>query len=299
VTQGKLHIPKFREGISMVEHRALTGTIRNATVSKTAGGKYYVSIVALTEEKLKEPLPFRPETTTGIDLGIKSFAVLSDGSQYDSPKPLKQSLAKLKVLQRRLAKKRKGSSNRKKAAGRVALLHEHIANQRKDFLHKLSNVITKRYDTLCVEDLAIMNMTKNHQLAGSISDAGWGMFLTFVKYKSAWRGKRVVEIGRFEPSSKRHYGCGKKYEGLTLGDREWTCPHCGERVLRDVNAALNIRAFGILKITGVECTVEPVELPALAGAMKQEKFAGRRLCLILSMPPSQKEVVHCPGITFP
>jgi putative transposase len=128
----------------MVQHRALKGAIRNATVSKTAGGKYYVSIVVLTEEKLKEPLPFRPETTTGIDLGIKSFAVLSDGSQYDSPKPLKNSMARLQVLQRRLAKKRKGSSNRKKAAGRAALLHEHIANQRKDFLHKLSNAITKR-----------------------------------------------------------------------------------------------------------------------------------------------------------
>ena len=103
------------------------------------------------------------------------------------------------------------------------------------------------------------------------------MFLTFVKYKSDWRGKRVVEIGRFEPSSKQHYGWGKTCEGLTLGDREWTCPHCGERVLRDVNAALNIRALGILKITGVERTAEPVELPAVTGAMKQEKFAGRSL----------------------
>lgn len=205
-------------------------------------------------------------------MGIKTFAVLSDGAEYANPKHLNQSIARLKVLQRRASRKKKGSNNRRKANQKVACLHEKIANQRKDFLHNVSDAITKRYDTIVLEDLAVSNMVKNHKLARSISDAGWGMFKTFVEYKADWRGKNVVMIGRFEPSSKLHNTCGYINKDLTLSEREWLCPNCGELVLRDMNAAINILNFGLLKDSGRQSSGVPVESLTLVGTMKQEKL---------------------------
>jgi putative transposase len=205
-------------------------------------------------------------------LGIKTFAVLSDGTAYANPKHLNQSIGRLKVLQRRASKKKKGSKNRKKANQKVARLHERIANQRKDFLHKVSDAITKRHDTIVLEDLNVSGMVKNHKLARSISDAGWGMFRQFVEYKADWSGKNVLTIGRFEPSSKLHNTCGSINKDLLLWDREWVCPNCGEVVLRDMNAAINILNFGLLKHSGMERAVVPVESPTLVGTLRQEKL---------------------------
>ena len=272
IEDNRLYIPKFKDGIEIVLHRAINGIIRSATISRTPTGKYFVSILVDNNIPIPDKKPIDIKTSVGIDLGIKTFAVLSDGTEYANPKYLRNSLQRLKVLQRRVSKKVKGSNNRKKAIKQLAILHEKVTNQRKDFLHKITDAITKQYDTICVEDLSPKNMVKNHKLAQSISDASWGMFGTFLKYKADWRGKNVLEIGRFDPSSKMHNKCGYINKGLTLKDREWICPKCKEVVLRDANAAKNILDWGILKYSGQELSVEQLELPTLVGTMKVEKF---------------------------
>lgn len=269
---GTIDLPKFKEPIKATFHRGFTGSVRTVTISRTPTGKYFASVLVDTTESKPVAAPILRETSVGIDLGIKTFAVLSDGTEYANPKHLNQSIDRLKVLQRRAAKKKKGSKNRQKANKKVALLHEKIANQRKDFLHKASDAITKRYDTIVLEDLAVANMVKNHKLARSISDAGWGMFRQFVTYKADWRGKNVLTIGRFDPSSKLHNTCGYINKDLTLSDREWLCPNCGEVVYRDRNAAINILNFGLLKDSAMERRVGPVESPTLVETMKQEKL---------------------------
>jgi putative transposase len=198
--------------------------------------------------------------------------VLSDGTEYDNPKYLRNSLQRIKVLQKRVSRKVKGSNNRKKAIKRLAIKYEKVTNQRKDFLHKITDAITKQYDTICIEDLSPKNMVKNHKLALSIGDAGWSMFGTFLKYKSEWRGKNVLEIGRFDPSSKMHNSCGYINKDLTLSDREWICPKCNETVSRDKNAALNILDWGLLKYSGMERAGELSEMLTLVGSMTKENF---------------------------
>jgi putative transposase len=130
----------------------------------------------------------------------------------------------------------------------VAILHEKVANQRKDFLHKTSSELIKNHDSLAIEDLAVSNMVKNHKLAQSISDAGWSTFVTMLEYKAEWYGKNILKIGRFEPSSKLHANCGHINKDLKLSDREWICPKCGDVVSRDVNAAINIKSFALKNI---------------------------------------------------
>lgn len=265
----KLCIPKFKTGIKIKQHRIFDGKIKTVTISKTLTGKYFASILVSNEIELPQKKTIQPETSVGIDVGIKTFAVLSNGEEYDNPKHLKNATGRIKVLQKRASKKKKGSANRKKAALRIAIQHEKIKNKRKDFLHKVSDVITKQFDTIIVEDLNTKGMMANHKLAGAIGDAGWGNFAIYTKYKSEWRGKNYLTIGRFEPSSKLHNTCGYVNKELTLSDREWLCPRCNEIVYRDKNAAINIKEFG-LKKAGWESPGELVELPTLVGTMKQE-----------------------------
>ncbi len=272
IERNRLYIPKFKDGIEIVLHRPINGVIKSATISKTPTNKYFVSILIENGITIPEKKPINIKTSVGIDLGLKTFAVLSDGIEFENPKYLRNSLKRLKVLSRRVSKKVKGSNNRKKSIKNLAVLHEKIANQRKDFLHKVTDVITKRHDTIFVEDLAVSNMVKNHNLAQSINDAGWGMFGVFLKYKSEWRGKNVFEIGRFEPSSKMHNKCGYINKDLKLSDREWLCPKCGSFVDRDKNAASNILDWGLLKYSGQELPGELLELPTLVGALKEEKL---------------------------
>jgi putative transposase len=272
IESDRLYIPKFKNGIKIVLHRPINGVIKSATISKTPTNKYFVSILTDTGIVIPNKKPVEIKTSVGIDLGLKTFAVLSDGTEFENPKHLRNSLERLKVLSRRVSRKVKGSNNRKKAVKNLAILHEKITNQRKDFLHKVTDAITKRYDTLCIEDLTPANMVKNHCLALSISDAGWGMFGTFLKYKSEWRGDNVLEIDRFDPSSKMHNKCGHINKELTLKDREWVCPKCGELVLRDKNAAKNILDWALLKHSGMERASGLLELPTLVGTMKEEKF---------------------------
>lgn len=265
----KLWLPKFKTGIPIVQHRLFEGETRTVTISRTSTGKWFASILVKDMIDIPAKKPIKEITSVGIDLGIKTFAVLSDGKEYENPKYLRNSLTRLKVLQRRVSRNKKGSANRKKAVKRLAIIHEKVTNQRKDFLHKFSDAITKQYDTICVENLNVYGMVKNHKLALSINDVGWSMGLDFLKYKCEWRGKIYHEIGRFDASSKIHNKCGYINKELTLKDREWSCPKCGEIVFRDKNASMNIRDFGLNHL-GSERAVEPVELLTLVGAMKQE-----------------------------
>ena len=227
--------------------RTFEGKIKITTLIKTSTNKYFVSILVELPEITIKQKPIKKETAVAIDTGIKTFATFSDGKTIDNPKHLKQSLGKLKILQKRASKKVKGSNNRKKANFRVALIHEHIANQRQDFLHKLTTQIANEYDTVIVEDLNIAGMVKNHCLAQSIADLGLGNFYKLLEYKLADRCKNFVKIGKFEPSSKLCSVCGFIKKDLKLSDREWVCPECKTKHDRDFNASLNILNFGLKK----------------------------------------------------
>lgn len=265
-----LIIPKFKEGIKIKLHRDLVGTVKQATVSFAPTGKYFVSILCDTGEDEPSKPKVTEENSVGIDLGIKDFLVTSEGEVIDNPKFLRNSIGRLKVLQRRASKKKKGSSNRKKANKRVAILHEKIANQRQDFLHKTSTKLIRENKTICLETLAVKNMVKNHKLAQAITDVSWSTFVTMLEYKADWYGKNILRIGRFAPSSKTCSNCGAINKELTLKDREWTCKGCNSVLDRDVNAAINIKKFALKDYSGVECTEEPVEMSTLVESMKQE-----------------------------
>ena len=241
IENDELFIPKFKTGIKMIVDRKHKGVIKSATVSKTVTEKYFVSILCETGEIIPEKKPINPETTIGIDLGIKNFLVFSDGRKISNSNFFKNELDFLKFLQRKLSKQNIKSNRYKKTKQRIGLHHEHITNQRQDFLHKLSTEITNQYDTICLEDLNVKGMIKNHKLAQSIQDVSWSEFTRMISYKSEWKGKNVIEIPRFYPSSKTCSSCGYIYTKLTLDIREWVCPVCGEKHDRDVNAAKNIK----------------------------------------------------------
>ena len=261
----KLIIPKFRKGIEVVLHRPIKGDIRQATISRTPTGKYFVSILCDTGEAIKTKATIKENTTVGIDLGVKTYLVSSDGKEFDNPKFLRKAQSKLKYVQRKYSK-HKG----KRTKHKLAILHEKVSNQRKDFLHKTSSELIKNHDSLAIEDLAVSNMVKNHNLAQSISDAGWSTFVTMLEYKAEWYGKNILKIGRFEPSSKLHANCGHINKGLTLSDREWTCPKCGEVVSRDLNAAINIKSFALKNILSGTDRKNQGKLPTLVGALTLE-----------------------------
>lgn len=244
----KLYVMKFREGIKCRFHRQFEGTIKTVTVNKTKTDKYFASI--LVEENIPEPKKEKPDINKamGIDLGIKDFAVCSNGKSFENPKHLKKSICKLKKEQKKLSRKKKGSNRRNKQRKRVAKIHEKITNQRNDFLHKASRELIdeNQINTYCLETLNVKGMMKNHCLAQSIGDVGWSTFISFLMYKAEWEGKNILRIGRFEPSSKTCNVCGKVNQELKLSDRKWVC-ECGAKHDRDFLAACNIRDFAFDK----------------------------------------------------
>lgn len=260
-----LIIPKFKEGIEIVLHREIRGTIKSATISVTPTGKYFVSILVDTNTEIPTKSTITENTTIGIDLGIKDFVITSEGEVFENPKYLRKAQSKLKYVQRKYSKY-KGKITKQK----LAILHEKVANKRKDFLHKTSSELIKNHDSLAIEDLAVSNMVKNHKLAQAISDASWSTFVSMLEYKAEWYGKNILKIGRFEPSSKLHANCGYINKYLTLSDREWVCPKCGGLVSRDVNAAINIKSFALKNILSGTDRKNQDELLTLVKVMTPE-----------------------------
>ena len=240
----QIFIPKLKL-INIDLHRIFKGEIKTVTVSKSTTNKYFVSIMVETGELKPEKKPIKIGTSVGIDLGIKDFVITSDGKKFENKDFFKSTMQKLRVEQRSLSRKKKGSNHYLKQKMVIALLHEHIKNQRQDYLHKISLFLVKNYDTICMENLNVSGMVKNHNLARSISDMGWRELRTMVEYKCDWYGKNQSIIGRFDPSSKTCSNCGYINKELTLNDREWICVKCDIKHDRDENAAKNIRNFGL------------------------------------------------------
>lgn len=217
--------------------------IKSATLSKTKSGKFYLSVlISMNEEEFKQ---FRhTNNKVGIDLGIKDFIITSDGEMFKNKHFFKKSENKIKKLQRQLSKKVKGSNNRNKVRIKIAKEFEHLTNQRIDYIHNIVNSLLGTYDYIFMENLNVQGMLRNHKLAKAIQELGFYTFKSILKNKAILNDKFIIEVDRWFASSKTCHKCGYVYKNLTLGEREWTCPICGEHHDRDLNAAINILIEG-------------------------------------------------------
>jgi len=234
----KINLPKIGL-VHCQRHRDFEGAIKTVTVSRNPDGKHFVSVLVDDGKANPELVPM--DKAVGIDVGLTHFAITSDGSKFDNPKFFVKHQRNLKRKQQKLSKKKIGSRNRNKARLKVAKVHSKIARCREDFLHKLSRKIVNENQVIAVENLNVKGMVRNHNLAKAISDVGWGMFCTMLKYKAEGDGKQYIEIDRWFPSSKTCHVCLSRVDNLSLDIRAWTCKHCGTNHDRDVNAAINIR----------------------------------------------------------
>ena len=237
IENGYIKLPKLKSPVKIRQHRSFEGVIKSCTISKAPSGKYHISILVETEI---QKLP-ASDMRVGIDVGIKDFAVLSNGEAYKNPKHLRKSEKRLAKLQRDLSRKQIGSSNRNKARIKVAKLHEKIANQRMDFLHKKSTEIIRKNQAIVIEDLKVKNLMKNHNLAKSIAEVSWSRFREMLDYKSRWYGRELIIAPPDYPSSQLCSDCGNRSsQTKDLACRVYICPECGLEIDRDYNASLNL-----------------------------------------------------------
>ena len=239
----KIRLPKIGF-VKLKQHRSIPKDwiIKTVTVSKNSAGKYFVSILFEYDNQVSEIVP---ENFVGLDFSMHELYVDSKGNIPEYPRFYRLSLRKLAREQRKLSLCQKGSNNRQKQRRKVALLHEKIANQRKDFLHKRSHELANKYDVVCIETLNMKNMAQSLNFGKSVADNGWGMFTTFLQYKLEEQGKKLVKVDKFFPSSQLCHECGYKYKGTKdLSVRKWTCHSCHAHHDRDTNAAINIRDEG-------------------------------------------------------
>ena len=241
---GKLYIPKFKNGIKVVEHRPLQGKILFATISKTPTNKYFVSITVKQDYNSKN----HTNQEVGIDLGIKDLVITSNGDKYKNYKFTQKYAKKLKQAQQHLSRKIKGSNRFEKQRLKVALIHEKIANCRSDVLHKISHKLVMQNDIVDLENLNIKGLSRSN-LAKNINDCSWGELTRQLHYKGDWDDTHIHEINRFYPSSKTCHSCGHIMDKMPLDIRKWTCPNCKIEHDRDVNAAINILLEGKREIS--------------------------------------------------
>ena len=269
----KVGVVKFRshQDLSIIKN------IRYLTIKRTASRKYFCSICCDCELEQME----KTGAVVGLDLGIKDAMITSDGQKFENKKFLKRGEKRIKQLQKSVSRKRKGSKNRDKARTRLAIAYEKLGNKRKDYLQKMTTNLVRDYDVICIEDLNVQGMMKNHSLAKSISDVSFYEIRRLLEYKCRWYGKELVTISRWSPTSKTCNHCGHVMENFSLGIREWVCPECGTRHDRDINAAKNILDEGMRIMfndrTGdvriYACGEESSEPSVLSSSSKQELCA--------------------------
>lgn len=259
--------------IPAVLHRQFTGVVKTITIHHTPSGKYFASVLVDDGQPERGCTLPHPDTTIGVDLGLHTLAVCSDGRMFPSVASLEKKQERLKLLQRRMDKKKKGSSNRNKARLKVARMHEHIANIRRDNIHKITYALTheNQVGTICVETLNVQGMKKVKHLANSLNNASFGLFQYILEYKCRWNGINFIKIPSYIPTSKRCGRCGHINKKLTLDHRCWTCPVCGELHDRDLNAACNIKEFGLKALPSERGNVKPVESATVDDRSKDPK----------------------------
>ena len=262
----KVRLPKIG-WVKFFPNRKFDGKVCSVTVIKTPTGKYFISVLVDDGKEIPVKPAVRYDTSIGIDVGIKDFAVCSNGDVYANPKYLEKSEARLKVLQRRFSKTKKGSNRRERARKILARQYEKVSNQRNNFLHQVTSKIVRENQTIIIEDLNVKGMLKNHHLAKSISSVSWSEFFRQLEYKCEWYGRNLIRIGRFEASSKTCI-CGYVNSELKLSDREWVCPKCGRHNDRDILASVNIKRFGL--ISPLVEGDKDVEWSAVVGAVKRQ-----------------------------
>ena len=267
IRDGKLSLPKFREGIKIKLHREMTGKILFATISRTPTDKFFASITCETEH---EALP-RTDKQIGIDLGIKDLAICSDGKAFKNLKITQKYAKKLTYEQRQLSKKKKGSGKRFKQRKKVAVVHEKVKNVRTNNIHKLTHSIVSENQVVIIEDLNVKGMIKSHKLAKAIADASWHELSRQLEYKAQWNERDFAKIDRWFPSSKTCNVCNFIKQDLSLNDRKWICPNCGATLDRDVNASKNILKQGLKILSGSGAESDSKQKPGKASGCKQSR----------------------------